>query len=95
MIVSFKDKETEKVFNQSFSTKLPADIQKRAFFKLLSIHRCNKITDLSVNNGNRLESLSGNREGTYSIRINKQWRICFIPIDNWSNFIEVGIEEYH
>lgn len=95
MILSFGDKETEKVFNSIFSTKLPTDIQTRAYLKLLILHRAEKQSDLLSPPSNRLEKLNGYSGGYYSIRINKQWRICFIPIDEWSNYIQVSIVDYH
>ena len=95
MILSFGDKETEKVYNSVFSTKLPVDIQKRAYFKLLIIDRAEKQSDLINPPSNRLEKLNSNDGDHYSIRINKQWRICFIPVDNWINYIDVSIVDYH
>ena len=80
MIESFKDKETQKVWNQIYSKKLPKEIQKTALRKLIIIHKSKDLNDLRSPPGNRLEQLSGDREGQYSIRINNQWRICFIGI---------------
>jgi toxin HigB-1 len=93
MIKSFRDKETEKVFNQEFSRKLPTNIQRIAMRKLWMLDAAIKINDLRVPPGNYLEKLSGNRQGQYSIRINKQWRICF----NWrdGNANDVEIIDYH
>ena len=93
MIKSFKDKETEKVFNRNYSKKLPETIQQRALRKLRMIDAAADINDLRVPPGNRLEALSGNREGQHSIRINNQWRICF----TWSqgDAYDVEIVDYH
>lgn len=93
MIQSFKDKETEKIWNQIYSKRIPRDVQRIGFRKLIIIHRAKDLFDLRVPPGNRLEQLSGNRVGQYSIRINSQWRICF----NWNEGIvsEVEITDYH
>ena len=77
MIRSFKSKETEKVFNRERSQKLPSDIQQVALRKLRMLNRAVTVQDLRVPPANRLEKLSGDRAGQYSIRINDQWRICF------------------
>ena len=93
MIQSFKDKETERIWNQIYSKRIPRDVQKIGFRKLIMSHRAKDLFDLRVPPGNRLEQLSGNRVGQHSIRINKQWRICF----NWNEGIvsEVEITDYH
>lgn len=93
MIDSFKDKETKKIWNEIYSKRFPPDIQRIGLRKLIIIHRAKDITDLRIPPGNRLEQLSGNRKGQFSIRINSQWRICFI----WSNGVagEVEITDYH
>ena len=93
MIVSFKCKETEKIFNRVFSTKLPQAIQIIAFRKLRMLNRAFSVNDLRVPPGNHLEILSGKLKGLYSIRINSQWRICF----EWENgnVQSVEIVDYH
>lgn len=93
MIESFKCKETEKVFRRAHSRKLPADIQRVALRKLRMLHRSSTVLDLQVPPGSRLEALSGNRRGQYSIRINDQWRICFVWRDG--NAYDVQIVDYH
>ena len=95
MIISFADKETEKIFNQVFSTKLPTDIQKTCLRKLVMIDSANTINDLRVPPSNHLEKMMGDLNGRWSIRINDQWRICFVPIDGGANYIEVEIVDYH
>ena len=77
MIKTFKDAETEKIYQREHSRKLPPDIQQTALRKLRMINNSINISDLRVPPANRLEKLSGDREGQYSIRINNQWRICF------------------
>jgi proteic killer suppression protein len=93
MIKSFKDKETEKVYNREGSHKLPRDIQQAALRKLRMLNNVKSLNDLKVPPANRLEKMKGNREGQLSIRINDQWRICF----KWRNSDahEVEITDYH
>ena len=93
MIRSFKSKETQKIFDREFSAKLPENIQQIAFRKLRMLNRSYVLTDLKVPPNNRLEKLKGKRKNQYSIRINDQWRICFI----WKNgdIFNVEIVDYH
>ena len=93
MIRSFKDKETERIHNQQWSTRIPRDIQPRALTKLLLLGAAESELDLRNPPGNRFERLRGERTGECSIRINRQWRICFRFQDGhaW----DVGIEDYH
>ncbi len=95
MIKSFKDKETEKIFNQEFSKQLPVDIQKRALMRLLAINEATTLEQLVQPLSNHLEKLNGDLSNRWSIRINKQWRITFIPINGGSDYEDVGIEDYH
>lgn len=93
MIKSFKDTETEKVFTRKLSRKLPVDIQQVALRKLRMLNNAVSLHDLRIPPANRLEKLSGNRAGQYSIRINDQWRICF----EWraGDAFRVEITDYH
>ncbi len=93
MIKSFHDKETEKIFNRQRSRKLPGDIQQIALRKLRMINRAQSLQDLRVPPANRLEKLAGDRAGQFSIRINDQWRICFIWQDG--DVFEAEIVDYH
>lgn len=93
MITSFTCKETEKIFNGSFSTRLPNDIQRVARRKLMQINAAVTLTFLRVPPNNQLEWFTGNREGQLSIRINKQWRICFRWDEGRAS--EVEIVNYH
>ena len=93
MIKSFADKETEKVYNQIFSKKLPQSIQRIALRKWIMIDDAGCLEDLRVLPANQLELLKGNRAGQYSIRINDQYRICFNVDGN--NFYNVEIVDYH
>jgi len=78
MIVSFACKETEKIWQGLRSRKLPSGIQERALRKLRQLEVSDNLEDLRVPPANHLESLSGDRLGQYSIRITKQWRLCFV-----------------
>ncbi|HEY5364084.1 MAG TPA: type II toxin-antitoxin system RelE/ParE family toxin [Aestuariivirga sp.] len=77
MILTFRDRETERVWQGIRSRHLPDDVQKIGLRKLLYLNRAMKINDLREPPGNRLEPLRGKRQGQWSIRINDQWRICF------------------
>jgi proteic killer suppression protein len=74
---SFADKETERVWQRQRVRKLNQDTQRAALRKLLILDAAEALDDLRVPPGNRLEKLKGNRAGSYSVRINQQWRICF------------------
>jgi proteic killer suppression protein len=93
VIKTFKDDETKKIYQRQRSRKLPADIQQVALRKLRMINNAISINDLRVPPANRLEKLSGNRAGQWSIRINDQWRVCF----RWegSDAYDVEITDYH
>lgn len=93
MIRSFADKETEALFARKRVRRIPPDIRLRARRKLLMIDAASEIRDLRNPPGNRLEVLIGNREGQYSIRINRQWRVCF----RWrgGDAFDVEIVDYH
>jgi proteic killer suppression protein len=93
MIRNFADKETEKLFNRQFSGKLPPEMQHTARLKLEILDAAERLDDLRIPPSNRWEKLSGDRTGQYSIRINKQWRICFEWRDNGP--YEVEIVDYH
>jgi toxin HigB-1 len=93
VIRTFKDAETQKIYQRERSRKLPSDIQQVALRKLRMINNAVNVNDLRVPPANRLEKMSGDREGQYSIRINDQWRICF----DWKNgdAFNVEIADYH
>jgi proteic killer suppression protein len=93
MIRSFKDSQTETVFNRGQAKKLPPEIHSRAKRKLNLIDAASDLRDLKVPPGNRLEQLSGKRLGQHSIRINQQWRICFEWHDG--DAYDVEITDYH
>ena len=93
VIRSFRDDETEKVFLRGRSRKLSLDIQRGAQRKLAILDAAESLQDLRAPPGNRLESLSGDRLGQHSIRINDQWRICFRWTDG--DTYDVEIVDYH
>jgi len=93
MIRSFRTKETERLFNRRYVRKLPYEIHRRAKMKLNLIDAASTLNDLSIPPGNRLEQLSGDRNGQWSVRINQQWRICFTWYDG--DAYDVEIVDYH
>lgn len=93
MIKSFCRKETKKIFGRTFSKKLPTDIQEMAQQKLVILDAAISLNDLRIPPGNRLEELKDDRKGPHSIRINGQWRICFVWKDG--DALDVEIVDYH
>jgi toxin HigB-1 len=93
MIKSFKSNETEKIWNGEVSLKLPMEIQNIARRKLRMLNNSSSLMDLRIPPSNQLESLKGNRKDQFSIRINKQWRICFEWKDE--DCFKVEIVDYH
>jgi proteic killer suppression protein len=93
VITGFACVETERIFRGERSRKLPPDIQNTARRKLEYLHRARTLSDLLAPPGNRLETLKGDRASQHSIRINDQWRICFV----WrgGNAEQVEIVDYH
>ncbi len=93
MIRSFKDKLSRSVAEGTVKKGFPADLVRRAQQLIILLNAAADIKDLRSPPGNRLEALSGNRDGQYSIRINQQWRICFVWSDGGAD--EVEIVDYH
>ncbi len=93
MILSFKSPEAEVIFGGGVSRRLPSDIQQVAFRKLGYVDSASRLDDLRVPPGNRLEALERDRKGQYSIRINDQWRVCFVWDEG--NARDVEIVDYH
>jgi len=92
MIQSFSDKNTRALFERNFVKRFGA-FERVARRKLEMLHAAYVLDDLRSPPGNRLEALHGNRKGQHSIRINKQWRICFVWKDNGPHNVE--IVDYH
>lgn len=93
VLQSFRDKDTERVWQRQRSKRLDPTTQRAALRKLLILDAADQIGDLRIPPGNRLEKLKGDRANTYSIRINDQWRICFVWKEGGP--ANVGIVDYH
>ena len=93
MIRGFADPETELIWSGRRSRRLPTDIQAVALRKLRLLNQAKVLGDLRVPPGNRLETLKGNRAGQHSVRINDQWRICFVWTEGGPSDVE--IVDYH
>ena len=93
MIHGFATKETEKIWRGEVSRKLLRDIQQIALRKLFMLDKARSLNDLRIPPANRLEALKNDRKDQHSIRINDQWRICFIWTDSGPNAVE--IVDYH
>lgn len=93
MIRSFKDEDTRKVWERTFVKKIGPELSRAAYKKLLLIDASTDINDLRIPPGNRLEKLVADREGQHSIRINDQYRICFVWKDNGADNVEIC--DYH
>ncbi len=93
MIRSFACPETERLFHDVTSRRLPTQIQRAARRKLLLLHQARSLADLRAPYGHHLEALKGDRHGQHSIRVNGQWRICF----RWQgqDAFDVEIVDYH
>ena len=93
MLKGFADKETEKLWQRERSRTVPTQLHRAALRKLTQLDASGRLDDLRVPPGNRLERLSGNRKGQYSIRINDRYRVCF----RWENgdAYDVEVTDYH
>ena len=93
VILSFADRETERIWAGRRSRRFPADLQDAALRKLRLLNVSGRLEDLRIPPGNRLEALKGDRKGQHAIRINDQWRICFRWVDGGAEDVE--IVDYH
>jgi proteic killer suppression protein len=93
MIRSFRDRDSEKLFNRKRSRAVPGSLRRSALRKLLMLDAAENLEDLRVPPGNRLEKLKGDRSGQHSIRINDQYRICFVWGRGGADDVE--IVDYH
>ena len=93
MIRSFRDKRTEQIWNEKWVKSMDHRVQRAGLRKLEILHAARDLNDLGVPPGNRLERLAGDRKGQHSIRVNDQWRICFV----WSGAgaDQVEFVDYH
>jgi proteic killer suppression protein len=92
MIKSFADKDTERLWNRQHARSIPTDVQRRARRKLLMLNAAESLQDLRSPPGNRLEELRGDRKGQHSIRVNEQFRMCYV----WkgSDAYELEVTDY-
>jgi toxin HigB-1 len=93
VIISFKDKATEAVFQRQPMRRLGPDVQKAAYRKLVMLHLAETLDELRFPPGNRLEKLSHDRNGQHSLRVNDQWRVCFVWTAQGARDVE--IVDYH
>ena len=93
MIKSFADRDTERLFGRERVRRFPATLHRVILRKLVAVDAAERLDDLRVPPGNRLEKLHGDRAGQYSIRVNDQWRVCFRWADG--DAYEVELVDYH
>lgn len=93
MIKSFRDRDTERLFQREPVRRFPADLRRVMLRKLVIVDAAESLEDLRSPPGNRLEKLSGDRQGQHSIRVNDQWRICFTWAEGNAHHVE--IVDYH
>jgi toxin HigB-1 len=93
MIRSFADRETEHLFARTPGRRFPPELHRVMLRKLLQLDAADRLDDLRIPPGNRLEALKGDRKGQHSIRVNDQWRVCFRWDDG--DAYEVEIVDYH
>jgi proteic killer suppression protein len=93
VIVSFRDADTELLWDTGRSRRIPANLRISAWKKLAILNAAVMLDNLTVPPGNKLEALKGNRKGQHSIRVNDQYRVCFIWRDNSAHNVE--IVDYH
>jgi proteic killer suppression protein len=93
VIKTFRDAETERLWKEERGRRIPATLQRVALKKLQMLNAAGTLADLAAPPGNRLERLKGDREGQHSIRINDQYRVCFVWRDG--NAYDAEITDYH
>ncbi|WP_344251237.1 type II toxin-antitoxin system RelE/ParE family toxin [Brevibacterium sanguinis] len=93
MIRSFGSKDTERIWHEQYVKRVDRMVQRAALRKLELIHAANDVEDLRIPPGNRLEQLAGDRAGQHSIRVNAQWRICFVWREGGADDVE--LVDYH
>ncbi|MEW1979670.1 type II toxin-antitoxin system RelE/ParE family toxin [Citricoccus sp. NPDC079358] len=93
MIRSFGSKDTERVWHEQYVKRVDRTVQRATLRKLELIHAAKDVEDLRVPPGNRLELLVGDRRGQYSIRVNAQWRLCFVWREGGADNVE--LVDYH
>jgi proteic killer suppression protein len=93
VIRSFRDKRTERIWHEEYVKAIDRKVQRAALRKLELVHAAAVLEDLRIPPGNRLEQLKGDRLGQHSIRVNDQWRICFVWRDGGA--LDVELVDYH
>jgi len=93
MIRSFGSKDTERIWNEQYVKRFDRGLQRAALRKLELVHAAKDIEDLRIPPGNHLERLGGDRLGQHSVRVNKQWRICFVWSEQGAEDVE--LVDYH
>lgn len=93
MIKSFADRETERLFARTPGRRFPAELHRVMLRKLVQVDAAERLDDLKIPPGNRLEALKGDCRGQHSIRVNDQWRVCFRWFDG--DAYDVEIVDYH
>jgi len=93
VIRSFGSKQTERIWNEHYVKSVDRTVQRLVLRKLELIHAAKDVEDLRIPPGNRLEQLAGDRRGQHSIRVNAQWRICFVWRDGGAEGVE--LVDYH
>ena len=93
MIKSFADRNTEALFGRAPARRFPAELHRLMLRKLVAVDAAERLDDLRVPPGNRLEKLRGDRAGQHSIRVNDQWRVCFRWHDGDAHDVE--LVDYH
>lgn len=88
MISSFRNRQTETLFKSGAARAVPRDIERRAFLLLRQLNAAARLQDMATPPGNRLEKLGGDRAGSYSVRVNQQWRIVF----RWTDIGPADVE---
>jgi proteic killer suppression protein len=93
VIRSFADKDTERIWHEQYVKRADRTLQRAVLRKLELLHAARDVEDLRIPPGNRLEQLKGDRRGQHSIRVNDQWRICFVWRDGGADDVE--LVDYH
>jgi len=93
VIRSFGNKDTERIWDEQFIKAIDRKVQRATLRKLELLHAAVAVEDLRIPPGNRLEQLKGDRKGQHSIRVNDQWRICFVWKDGGADDVE--LVDYH
>lgn len=93
MIRSFENKDTERIWHEQYVKRVDRTVQRATLRKLELIHAAKDVEDLRIPPGNRLEQLVGDRRGQHSIRVNAQWRICFVWREGGAENVE--LVDYH